>query len=59
MCPQVFQPPLLLAKVGHGLLIGRRGEQHEVVGGVAKIIAEAYHERREEECVGDRKLQVA
>jgi hypothetical protein len=59
MRPQVFHPPLLVAKVGHGLLIGRRGEQHEVVGGVAEILAEAYHERIEEECVGDRKLQVA
>jgi hypothetical protein len=59
MSPQVFQPPLLVAKVGHGMLVGRRGEQREVGGGVAEILAEGCRNRREDECVGDRKLQVA
>jgi hypothetical protein len=58
MSSEVFQPPLLIAKVGHNLLVGRRGEQREVGGGVAEILAEACHEHREEEGVGDRKLQV-
>jgi hypothetical protein len=30
MSPKVFQPPLLVAKVGHSLLVGQRGEQREV-----------------------------
>jgi hypothetical protein len=29
MSPQVFQPLLLVAKVGHCLLVGQRGEQRE------------------------------
>jgi hypothetical protein len=39
MSPEVFEPPLLVAKVGHSLLVGRRGEQHEVGGGVAEVLA--------------------
>jgi hypothetical protein len=31
----------------------------EVGGGVAEILAEACRDHREEECVGDQKLQVA
>jgi hypothetical protein len=37
--PDVFQPPLLVAKVGHSLLVCRRGEQREVGGGVADVLA--------------------
>jgi hypothetical protein len=39
MSPKVFQPPLLIAKVGHSLLVGRRGEQREVGGSVAEVLA--------------------
>jgi hypothetical protein len=39
MSPEVFQPPLLVAKGGHNLLVGRRGEKREVGGSVAKILA--------------------
>jgi hypothetical protein len=39
MSPEVFQPPLLIAKVGHSLLVGQCGEQREVGGGVAEVLA--------------------
>jgi hypothetical protein len=58
MSPEVFQPSLLVAKVGHSLLVGRRGEQREVGGGMAEVLAEAGREHGEEEGVSDRKLQI-
>jgi hypothetical protein len=47
------QTAFLVAKVGDGLLLGGLGEQREVGGGVAEILAKTSHESGEEEGVGD------
>jgi hypothetical protein len=56
--PQMLQMPFLIAKVGDGLLVGGLGEQHEVRGGVAEILAKTGRKSGEEEGVGDWKIQV-
>jgi hypothetical protein len=58
MSPQLLQMLFLVAKVGDILLVGGLGEQREVGGSVAEILAKTSHESGEEEGVGDRKIQV-
>jgi hypothetical protein len=57
--PPMLQTLFLVAKACEGLLVGGFGEQCEVRGSVAEILAKIDHESGEEEGVGDQKIQVS
>jgi hypothetical protein len=52
----MLQTPFLIAKVGDNMLVGGLGEQRDIGGGMAEILAKTSHKIGQEEGVSDRKI---